>query len=175
MHPKKGIDILLQAFSDLQKDHGSLSGYTLQIAGDGDPAYVNSLKLSSDSLGVGDSVEWLGGVYDDRKWALYREADLFILPTHSENFGIVVAEALASGTPVLTTKGTPWNVLNEKQCGWCVDVSLDAIKSALLSFVNTDESDLQQMGIRGRRLVEENFDIQGIAGDFVKMYESICC
>ena len=175
VHPKKGIDILLQAFSDLQKDHGSLSGYTLQIAGDGDPAYVNSLKLSSDSLGVGDSVEWLGGVYDDRKWALYREADLFILPTHSENFGIVVAEALASGTPVLTTKGTPWNVLNEKQCGWCVDVSLDAIKSALLSFVNTDESDLQQMGIRGRRLVEENFDIQGIAGDFVKMYESICC
>lgn len=175
VHPKKGIDMLLQAFSDLQKDHGPLSGYTLLIAGDGDPSYVNSLKLNCESLGVESHVEWLGGVYGDRKWALYREADLFILPTHSENFGIVVAEALASGTPVLTTKGTPWDLLNKEQCGWCVDVTLDAIKSALLSFVNTDEDKLQQMGLRGRRLVEENYDIREIAGDFVKMYESLWC
>ena len=174
VHPKKGIEMLLQAFSELLLNDGSLRDYVLQIAGDGDPSYFDSLRSLADRLGLNRHVQWLGGVYDDRKWALFREADLFVLPTHSENFGIVVAEALASGTPVLTTKGTPWSMLNIERCGWCVDVSADAIKTALCQFFDLDENELKQMGLRGRRLVEENFDTRRNADEYIKMYTRLC-
>jgi glycosyltransferase involved in cell wall biosynthesis len=146
----------------------------LQIVGEGDNAYLTSLRSLADSLGVGEHVQWLGGVYGERKWELIREADLLVLPTYSENFGIVVAEALASGTPVLTTKGTPWNVLNTECCGWCVDVNVEAIKSALCSFANASEDELQHMGLLGRTLVEENYDTRSIARKYVELYASIC-
>ena len=174
VHPKKGVDLLLQAFCELRTLDGQLCDYVLQIAGEGDNAYLSSLRSLADRLGVGEYVQWLGGVYGDRKWELIREADLLVLPTHSENFGIVVAEAMASGTPVLTTKGTPWNVLNTEHCGWCVDVNVEAIKSALRSFVASSEDELQQMGLRGRRLVEENYDTRSIAREYVKLYTSLC-
>ena len=174
IHPKKGIDLLLQAFSELQNLDGPLCNYVLQIAGEGDSVYLSSLRSLADRLGVGEHVQWLGGVYGDRKWELIREADLLVLPTHSENFGIVVAEALASGTPVLTTKGTPWSMLNTEHCGWCVDVNIEAINSALLSFAGTSEDELQQMGLRGRRLIEEYYDTRSIACEYVKMYASLC-
>ena len=173
VHPKKGVDLLLRAFAELQASNGLLRDYMLQIAGEGDAAYLSSLRVLAEKLGIGEYVQWLGGVYGDRKWELIREADLLVLPTYSENFGIVVAEALASGTPVLTTKGTPWNVLNMEQCGWCVDVTIDAIKSALCSFAASSEDESQQMGLRGRRLVEENFDTRSIAREYVKLYESL--
>ena len=175
VHPKKGIDLLLQAFAELWKDNGPLNDYILQIAGDGDAAYMNSLKILSERLGLGSQVQWLGGVYDAEKWSLLQQADLLVLPSHSENFGIVVAEALASGTPVLTTNGTPWGVLNIERCGWCVDVTTDAIRDALSSFARLDERDLRQMGLHGRRFVEENYDARKLVGEFVKMYESLCC
>jgi glycosyltransferase involved in cell wall biosynthesis len=175
MHPKKGIDLLLRAFAEVWKDNGPLNEYVLQIAGDGDTTYLNSLKTLSERLGLSSQVQWLGGVYNEEKWSLLRQADLFVLPTHSENFGIVVAEALASGTPVLTTYGAPWSVLNTERCGWCVDVTVDALRDALTSFARLDESDLRLMGLRGRRLVEENYDARKLVGEFVKMYESVCC
>ena len=174
IHPKKGIDLLLQAFSELQTIDGLLCDYVLQIVGEGDGTYLSSLRSLADRLRVGEYVQWLGGVYGDRKWELIREADLLVLPTYSENFGIVVAEALASGTPVLTTKGTPWNVLNTEHCGWCVDVSVEAIKSALRSFAASSEDELQQMGLRGRRIVEENYDTRSIAREYAKLYSSLC-
>lgn len=174
IHPKKGIDLLLKAFSELQNLDGPLCNYKLLIAGEGDSVYLFSLRSLADRLGVGEHVQWLGGVYGDRKWELIREADLLVLPTHSENFGIVVAEALASGTPVLTTKGTPWSVLNTEHCGWCVDLTVEDIKSALRSFADTSEDELQQMGLRGRRLIEENYDTRSIASEYVKLYASLC-
>lgn len=174
IHPKKGIDLLLQAFSELQNLDGTLSNYVLQIAGEGDSVYLSSLRSLAYRLGVAEHIQWLGGVYSARKWDLIREADLLTLPTHSENFGIVVAEALASGTPVLTTKGAPWNVLNTEHCGWCVDVNVKAIKSALRSFAASSEDELQQMGLRGRRMIEDNFDTRSIAREYVKLYETLC-
>lgn len=108
VHVKKGINFLIEAVAQLKEE---LQGYTVTIAGPGDDAYIKELKQLAANMGVDEMVQFVGPVYASNKWPLYRNADLFVLPTWSENFGIVVAEALASGTPVITTVGTPWSEL----------------------------------------------------------------
>ena len=110
---KKGINFLLEAVAQLKEQ---MEGYVIRIAGEGDDIYIDELKQLTVRLGISKLVIFEGGVYGNSKWELFRQADLFILPTHSENFGIVVAEALASGTPVVTTMGTPWSELESRRC-----------------------------------------------------------
>ena len=110
VHVKKGINFLLEAVAQLKEQ---MEGYVIRIAGEGDDIYIDELKQLTVRLGISKLVIFEGGVYGNSKWELFRQADLFILPTHSENFGIVVAEALASGTPVVTTMGTPWSELEK--------------------------------------------------------------
>lgn len=175
IHPKKGVDMLLRAFASLSVVGQPLADYRLQIAGEGEAHYVSELKSLAQQLGVADKVEWLGGIFGPQKWQLMREADLFILPTHSENFGIVVAESLASGTPVLTTKGTPWQQLETEHCGWYVDVNTAAIADGMAQFAQCDETQLKEMGLNGRRLVEQQFGTAEVASQFVSMYNNLLC
>jgi glycosyltransferase involved in cell wall biosynthesis len=102
-------------------------------------------------------------VADDDKWALYRESDLFVLPTHSENFGVVVAEALASGVPALTTTGAPWAVLEEEDCGWWVEPEVASLEAALADAVGRPDEERLAMGRRGRALVEARFSWASVA------------
>lgn len=154
IHVKKGIEFLLEAVAELKKE---LSGYIIHIAGEGDEHYINKIKEKAILLGVESIVDFCGGVYGEKKWRLYRDADVFVLPTYSENFGIVIAEALASGTPVITTNGTPWEELDSFHCGWYTSVGTESIKVALLSFLSLSIEELQQMGENGRKLIEEKY------------------
>lgn len=151
----------------------SLNGYTITIAGMGEEAYVDELKRMAARLGVADMFRFVGSVYGEDKWRLYQEADVFVLPTHSENFGIVVAEALASGTPVITTTGTPWEELNTEHCGWWVPVGTEPLVKALQAFLQTDEEELKRMGENGRRLIEKKYSATTIAEQFVSLYEML--
>ena len=130
IHVKKGIELLMKAIAQLKDE---LKDYRVKIAGEGDPAYINTLKKIAKEQGISDIVQFVGGVYGEKKWELFRNADLFVLPSYSENFGIVVAEALASGTPVLTTKGTPWQELESQNCGWWIDLSVSVGSSAFVT------------------------------------------
>ena len=104
IHVKKGIENLLRATAALK---GRLNGYTITIAGMGEETYIQQLKETAKSYGIGHIVRFAGPVFGADKWTLYRNADFFVLPTFSENFGIVVAEALASRTPDNTTQPPP--------------------------------------------------------------------
>ena len=115
----------------------------------------------------------MGGVYGDEKWQLYRQADVFVLPTYSENFGIVVAEALASGTPVITTTGTPWEELQTKQCGWWIPCTQEDITYAVRAAINATDEKLQLLGLNGRRLMEERYSVESIAQQMKCLYEWI--
>ena len=170
IHVKKGIEFLLEAISSLKHQ---LEGYTITIAGEGDQTYISSLKSKASELGIDKMVNFCGGIYGDKKWELYRKADVFVLPTYSENFGIVIAESLACGTPVITTTGTPWESLNSNKCGWCTTIGTQPLKEALLSFLDLSENTLKEYGLRGRALIEKNFSNRTIANQFITLYNSI--
>jgi glycosyltransferase involved in cell wall biosynthesis len=118
---------------------------------------------------------------DDAKWDAYDRADLFVLPTYSENFGIVVAEALWAGVPVITTKGTPWSELEEYKCGKWIDLpaegsnpsAWDALDNALAGAMLMSEKELGEMGERGKKLVEEKYAWEAVCGAMVKGYKEI--
>lgn len=170
VHVKKGINFLIEAVACLKED---LQGYAIRIAGEGDEAYIAELKSLTEKLGVADLVHFEGGVYGDRKWELFRQADLFVLPTHSENFGIVVAEALATGTPVVTTVGTPWQELETCRCGWWTEIGTDATAEGLRKFLKCTEEELETMGRNGRKLIEDKYSTTAVSCQFVEMYKSL--
>lgn len=170
VHVKKGINFLIEAVAALKDE---FTDYTINIAGEGEETYINELKKLAKRLGIGHQVNFVGGVYGDKKWELFRQADLFVLPTHSENFGIVVAEALACGTPVITTKGTPWQILEEFHCGWWTEVGTNPTTKALQSFLSMTDDDLEHMGRNGRKLVVEIYSAKGVAMQMVEMYSGL--
>lgn len=168
IHVKKGIELLINAVAELKEE---MNGYQVLIAGEGDADYIAGLKNLAKQKGVDDIVQFIGGVYDNDKWNLYRRADVFVLPTYSENFGIVVAEALASGTPVITTTGTPWDELNTKQCGWWVPCSQYEITNAICSAIKSTDEELKTMGQKGRQLIEERYSVESVAEQMKSLYE----
>jgi glycosyltransferase involved in cell wall biosynthesis len=100
IHPKKGCDILIKAFAQLTQKHSDLH---LVIAGPGDPAYVKRLQCQAEMLRLANRITWAGMLTGDLKWGVFCAAELFVLPSHHENFGIAVVEALACGLPVVVS------------------------------------------------------------------------
>lgn len=170
LRPNKGADLLIKAVKELEKE---LAGYRVIIAGTGEDGYVNSLKELVRDLNLEDMVSFPGGIYGNEKWELYQKADIFILPTLNENFGIVIAESLASGTPVITTKGAPWPELEEWNCGWWVERDVASFVRALDEFLKFSVEELEQMGRNGRRLVEARYSSRKVAEEMVRLYESL--
>ncbi len=170
VHVKKGIEFLLDAIAKLKEQ---LEGYTIYIAGEGENNYIQNLKEKTELLGINNLISFCGGVYGEKKWELFRQADLFILPTYSENFGIVVAEALASGTPVITTKGTPWQELETEHCGWWTEIGSEPTIKALKSFLACTEKELEQMGKNGRQLIERKYSAKKMAEDMITLYQEV--
>lgn len=170
IHVKKGIEFLLEAVAALK---AQLEDYTIRIAGEGEASYIDQLRRKTRQLGIDHMIAFCGGVYGDEKWRLFRCADVFVLPTYSENFGIVVAEALACGTPVITTIGTPWQDLEEMHCGWYTEIGARPTTQALEAFLKLTEQELENMGRNGRRLVEEKYSSRRMAKEMLALYNCL--
>jgi glycosyltransferase involved in cell wall biosynthesis len=107
------------------------------------------------------------------KLALLRRADVFVLPSYSENFGIVVAEALACGTPVITTTGTPWKQLQDVDAGRWVPPREDELAQALRELLNMSRSERAAMGQRGQDLIQKNYAWDRIVKKYLTVYDCI--
>ena len=128
IHVKKGLDLLLEALATtpLPKDT------RLIIVGEGEPAYVRSLRrFVSENSGRLPPIEWTGAVWGEVRWPYFQGADLFCLPTHSENFGLAVLEACQVGTPALTTTETPWAELLSTDRGFIGPPTVESIRRLL--------------------------------------------
>jgi len=149
------------------------AGWRLIIAGRDENGHAADLARIISAHDLHDSVELIGEVGGQDKWALYQLSELFVLPSLSENFGIVVAEALASGVPVLTTKGTPWSELPERRCGWWIETGVAPLVDTLRTALATPPAELRAMGARGRSLVESKYTWDGAAREMLSFYESV--
>jgi glycosyltransferase involved in cell wall biosynthesis len=132
-------------------------GWKIVIAGGDEEGYrakVEALILAKE---LQTDFEFVGFVDGARKQACFDAADIFILPTYSENFGIAVAEALANELPVITTTGAPWQDLVEHHCGWWVEPSVQGVYGALNEAMACDQAELRKMGQRGRQLVIDKY------------------
>jgi glycosyltransferase involved in cell wall biosynthesis len=171
IHPKKGLDVLLHALSGLQP--GSFVNVRLAVVGGGDEVYLRELKgfASRESARL-PRVDWVGEVQGEGKWGYFQGADLFCLPSYSENFGLAVLEALQVGTRVLTTTATPWDVLPSLEAGVVVEPTLGAIRSALVAFLtNTEWTDARREMLAAAIRARFSWDVVGPA--YVRFYEEV--
>lgn len=145
IHPKKGLPLLVRAWAAVRP-----AGWTLEIAGYAqDAAHEADVRRMVQATGI-DSIRFVGEKLGPEKWEFLRRADLFVLPSYSENFGIVVAEAMACGIPVIATTGTPWSIVAERGMGWWVDPDEASLASALRQAVSEPPDVLAARGRRGR-------------------------
>jgi glycosyltransferase involved in cell wall biosynthesis len=169
LHEKKGLDLLLHALARTKVPQST----RLVIVGDGDPAYVTSVRSLAEKLKDWlPALEFAGAVWGDARWDYFRGADLFCLPSHSENFGLAVLEACQVGTPALTTTTTPWGTLLNEERGVICDPDAGNIHGGLLRFFQRGRWSAAER----QRLSEwtrENFDWERLARRYVELYRSI--
>ena len=169
IHPVKGIDILLRAWSRVQSQ---FPDWTLDIAGPDEGGHLAEMQKLASSLNL-ERVAFLGPLYGEEKRRAYETASLFVLPSHSENFGMTVAESLAAGTPVIVTKGAPWSQLDEKQAGWWIDIGEEPLAACLRHALTLPQNRLEEMGRAGRRWMEQDFSWEKVASSFESVYQWI--
>lgn len=170
IHPKKGLDNLLYVWSQLTK---KFPDWHLLIAGSDLIGYQAQLQELTVTLQLQQQVTFTGMLSGDQKASALKNADLFVLPTHSENFGIAIAESLAYGVPVVTTKGAPWQDLETYGCGWWIENNQQALLNALVDAMEISDSERQAMGIQGRNLVYAKYSWKAIAKDMTSVYHWI--
>ncbi len=165
MHPIKGVLNLVNAWADLAP-----WGWELRLAGPDEGGHLGEVLRLVKARDISSCVQYLGEVEGERKAQLFEEASLFILPSYSENFGVVVAEALSYGVPVIATRGTPWADLQTNDCGWWIDIGVEPLKDTLFKAMAMDGAKLQAMGAKGRVYVRR-FNWAVIAGQTLDVYQ----
>ena len=163
----KNVDLLLSAWSKLGDKTRNCE---LLIIGDGDTAYKKELEEFATANKL-NNVRFLGFIMGKDLQKLVHSIDFQILPSKSENFGMVVPEALIQGVPVIASKGTPWSDLATFDCGWWVDNDIDTLISTLLIAINLSEQDRLGMGERGRTLVLRHYSIKSVSLRMKQLYE----
>lgn len=169
IHPVKGVEMLLSAWASLQHLHPP---WALKIVGPGDAGYVRKLRELAKELRL-ERVSFEGPLYGRAKEDAYRSADLFVLPTYSENFGVAIAESLAAGCPVVTTKGAPWSGLLEHRAGWWVGADEGVLRLALQEGMSKPPDELAAMGARGRAWMARDFSWETVAEQMIESYRWI--
>ena len=165
IYPVKGLPMLIEAWAQIRPQN-----WRLQIAGPDEAGHRAELERAISRAGLSGAVSFVGPVEGGAKSSAYFNADFFILPSYSESFGMAVAEALAHGVPVLTTKGVPWAGLAVRGCGWSVAPTVEGIAQGLQQVVAQDRATLRGMGAKGRAWVAADFGWGSVANQLLDAY-----
>ena len=172
LSPEKGLDLLITLWADLVRNP-IYRDALLVIAGPDDRGFQKVVEAMIDRYDVASNILLTGMVRGAAKFALMKRADVFILPSYSENFGIVVAEALGCGTPVITTTGTPWEELERAGAGRWVTPTGSELSGALRELLDMSDSQRESMGQLGRQLILEHYNWDTIARQYITLYDCI--
>jgi glycosyltransferase involved in cell wall biosynthesis len=169
VHVKKGLDLLLAALATTPLPEKT----RLIIVGDGEPAYVRSLRrFASENGGRLPPIEWVGAVWGEGRWPYFQGADLFCLPTHSENFGLAVLEACQVGTPALTTNETPWGDQLSGDRGFIGEPNVESVRHLLSEFFQQPRRDSRKRAALAD-WAHAGYDWKNLAPKYAAFYESI--
>ena len=165
LYRKKGFDILIKAFKEVLNTH---PGAVLLIAGNDDGEGANLRQLVED-LELGQQVFFAGHITGRAKTDFLGNADLFVLPSHNENFGNVYLESLAAGTPVIASTNTPWQEVETFDCGRWIDNDEATVAGAILELLNEDLSPMN----KAAKAFARRYSWEAVARSFVKEYQNI--
>jgi glycosyltransferase involved in cell wall biosynthesis len=166
IHPGKGLDALLPAWARIQE---KFPAWRLRIVGPDNRGYLAQMQRLAAELRL-ERIEFSGALHGTQKWRAYREAELFVLPTQSENFGVSVAESLAAGTPAIVSKGAPWAGLESQRAGWWIDQGVEPLVACLTEACGRRPESLAEMGARGRAWMENDFSWAQIGRRMAETY-----
>jgi glycosyltransferase involved in cell wall biosynthesis len=173
IHEIKGIDLLVDALSKIKN---LPDDFVLAIAGPDSNGLKAKLTAQIEKQGLSDRVVWLGMLSGDVKWGAYHAADVFVLPSHQENFGIVVAEALSTATPVLiTNKVNIWREIDAAGAGFVENDDIAGVEGLLNRWLSLSNTEKTEMSDRAKTCYETNFstqsavvDLENVLNDAVK-------
>ena len=186
---KKGLINLAHAWAKLKQENSSgatwLNDWKVRIVGPDQEGHTEEIRTECARLRILSDWEFVGPKYGLELQQEYDNADLFVLPTYSENFGSVIIEALAHAIPVITTKGTPWQELEgyidaklqkkdaKQRCGWWIDIGVEPLVAALKEAVALTGKERRLMGMHGRQLVEEKYTWDAVVKTMEMGYEEV--
>jgi len=182
LHPVKGVARLVEAWARIQTQKAEsrkqkagdrrqgAGDWVLILAGPDEAGMRPALEETLRAHGCAESVIFTGQLDEGQKWAAYRAADLFVMPSDFENFGNAIVEAMCCGIPVITTTGTPWEELRAAGAGWWVPPTVADLTRALGDALSLPEDQRQAMGRRALPIAER-FRPERIAADLIHVYE----
>lgn len=164
----KRVELILKAFARVKCCQDEL-----WVAGEGDSAYKAMLESLAANLGLKKRVRFLGRIEGDMKKSVLAGASGVVLASHSENFGMAVAEALAHGTPCVVTKTAPWEGLERERCGYWVDDSEEALADGMRRLMALSPEERREMGARGRAWMARDFSWDRVATQMIELYKAL--
>ena len=170
IHEKKGGDLLIEAFARIVSEQAD-PDVQLVIAGPDDNAFARGLKKRAQSLRVEHRITWTGMLMGDEKWGAFQASEAFILPSHQENFGISVAEALSASLPVLiSNKVNIWREIDHDKAGLIENDDLQGTYRLLQRWLALDVREREEKRAIARACFLKHFEITGAAQSLIQVY-----
>ena len=168
LHPIKKVENIIYAMALLNEEEIKLLSF--QVMGKFDESYETFLRAEVKRLNLEDSVTFVGFVNGQEKYERLSQLSALLVPSEQENFGMIVPEALICGTPVYASLGTPWSELTNHSCGWWKDNEPETIVKVIREIFYMNDTEIRDMGARGRQLMEENYEQHKVAGMMRDLY-----
>ncbi len=171
LHPKKGLDWLVQAWA--AQPAALRAGWRVVVAGPDELGHRTEIETLVATAGLEREIQFTGAVDGEAKIRVLAEADAFILPSRSEGFSVAILEAMVCGLPAIATEACNFPEVEAVGAGWCVETSLNGVKSGLRELLNCEETELTQRGKQARRLVDQHYTWPAVAAKINSACEAI--
>lgn len=169
LHPLKGLNELLEVWNEFSVTERE--GWELVVAGSGDEDYQELVRLFIQNNKLDKEISLVGFVDGQVKVDLLQSADVFVLPSYTESFGLAIGEAMSCGLPVITTKGTPWQELEEYKAGFWIDLNKQSLGQSLKAIMTMTDSERYSMGCNGRKLIESKYTQEKVVQRMINLYQ----